>query len=106
MEDSAFNEIKDTERYLTGEGRAGADNDDGRGAAIDVPYATKDTEVGQGTEGGKGGGMGKEELRTADTVVTPSVLAAAVIALEEENKQRAGELLTAYGSIVNKTTKT
>ncbi len=46
MEYSAFDAIKDAKRYLTGEGRAGADNNDGRGTAINVPSTTKDTEVG------------------------------------------------------------
>ncbi len=50
--------------------------------------------------------MGKEEPRTADAGTMPAVVAAAVIALEEENKRRAGELLTAYGSIVTKTATT
>jgi hypothetical protein len=99
----AFGAIKDAKRYLTGEGGVGADNDDGRGAAINAPSTTKDTEVGQGTEGGGKRGMGKDEPRTVDAVAMPTIVAAAVVALEEENKRRAGELLTAYGSIATKT---
>ncbi len=41
----AFNAIKDAERYLTGEGGAGADNNNGCSAAINAPSTTKDTEV-------------------------------------------------------------
>jgi hypothetical protein len=63
----------------------------------------KDTEVGQGTEGGGNGETGKEEPRTAGALATPAIVAVKVVALEEENKQRAGELLTAYGSIVTET---
>jgi hypothetical protein len=66
----------------------------------------KDTEVGQGTEGGRKGETGKEEPRAADAVATPTILATAVVPLEEENERRAGELLTAYGSIATKTTTT
>jgi hypothetical protein len=36
MEYSAFNAIKDAKRYLMGEGGAGADNNQGRGAAINA----------------------------------------------------------------------
>jgi hypothetical protein len=104
MEYSAFNAIKDAKRYLMGGGGAGADID-GRGAAINAPSATKDTEVGQGTEGRGKGGTGKEEPRTVDAIAMPTIIAAAVVALEEENKWRAGELLTTYGSIANKTKK-
>jgi hypothetical protein len=88
----------------TGEGGMGVDNNDRRGAAINAPSATKDTEVGQGKEGGQKGGMEKEEPRTADSVAMPAVVAAAVVALEEENERRVGELLTAYGSIATKMT--
>ncbi len=63
MEYSTFNAIKDTKRYLTGEGGAGMDNNNGPGAAINAQYATKDKEVGQGTEGGGKGGTGKEDPR-------------------------------------------
>jgi hypothetical protein len=84
----------------------GADNKDGHGAVIDAPSTTKYTEVGQGAKGGGKVEMGKEEPRTADTFAMPAVIAIAVVALEEENKQRAGELLTAYGSIGTKTTTT
>jgi hypothetical protein len=60
VEYSAFDAIKDSKRYLTGEGGAGADNDDGRGAAINTLSATKDTEVGQGKEGRGKGGWGRK----------------------------------------------
>ena len=102
MEYSTYIAIKDAKRYLMGEGGAGADIDR-RGTAINAPSATKDTEVGQGTERGRKGQTGKEEPRTADTIAMPAIIAAAVVALEEENNWWAGELLTAHGSIVNKT---
>jgi hypothetical protein len=54
-----------------------------RGAAIDAPSTSKDTEVGQGTEGGGKGGMGKEEPRTADAIAMPTVVTTAVVMLEE-----------------------
>jgi hypothetical protein len=51
--------------------------------------------------------MGKEEPRTADAIEMPAIVAAAaVVALDKENKWRVGELLTAYGSIATKTTTT
>ncbi len=84
----------------------GVDNNNRHSTAINAPSTTKDTEVGQETEGGGKVGAGKEEPRTADAIATPAVVAAPVIALEEENKWRAGELLTAYGSIATKTTTT
>ncbi len=46
MDYSAFDAIKDSKRYLMGKDKAGADNNNGHGAAIDAPSATKDTEVG------------------------------------------------------------
>jgi hypothetical protein len=46
VEYSIFDTIKDAKRYLTGEGKVGADIDDGHGAAIDAPSMTKNTEVG------------------------------------------------------------
>jgi hypothetical protein len=52
------------------------------------------------------GVMGKEEPRTSDTNATPVMVATAIVMLEEDNKWRAGELLTAYGSIATKTTTT
>jgi hypothetical protein len=82
-----------------GEGRAGVDNNDRCGAAINVPSATKDTEVGQGTEGGGKGRPVKEESRTANAIAMPPVVATMVVALDEEDKPRVGELLTACGSI-------
>jgi hypothetical protein len=84
----------------------GADNNDRRGAAIDVPSTTKYTEVERGTKGGGKVETGKEEPRTADTFAMPAVVAIAVVALEEENKQRVEELLTAYGFIGTKITMT
>jgi hypothetical protein len=49
--------------------------------------------------------MGKEEPRTVGAFVLPAAVAVTFVALEEENKQRVGELLTAYGSIATKTMK-
>jgi hypothetical protein len=46
VEYSTYIAIKDAKRYLMGEGGAGADKDDGCGAAINAPSMTKDTEVG------------------------------------------------------------
>jgi hypothetical protein len=67
-----------------GEGGAEADNNNNPDAVINVLSTTKDTEVGQETEGGGKGGMGKEEPRTADVVATPAVVATTVVALEEK----------------------
>jgi hypothetical protein len=89
-----------------GEGRVGADNNDGRGTAINVPSAMKDTEVRQGTEGGGKGGTRKEEPRTADAFATPAVVTAVVVMLEEENEQRVEELLTTHVSIATEMTTT
>jgi hypothetical protein len=57
--------------------------------------------------GRRGGWEGKEEPRTLDAAAMPTINAAVgVVALEEENEWRAGELLTAYGSIETKTMTT
>jgi hypothetical protein len=75
MDYFAFDAIKDAKGYLTGEGRAGADNNNGPGTAVDAPSRTKDTEVGQKTEREGKGGMRKEEPRTADAVAMPAAIA-------------------------------
>jgi hypothetical protein len=51
-------------------------------------------------------GPGKEKPRTADAAAIPAIFAPAVVMLEEENKWRVGELLTAYGVIATKTMTT
>ncbi len=44
----------------TGEDGAGTDNNDGCGSAINAPSATKNTDVGRGTEGGGKWGRGRK----------------------------------------------
>jgi hypothetical protein len=106
MDYFAFDAIKDAKRYLTGEGRAGADNNNGRGTAVDAPSRTKDTEVGQKTEREGKGGMRKEEPRTADAVAMPAAIAEMLLLRLRKKTNGVGELLTTYGSIVTKTTTT
>ncbi len=75
MEFSAFDGVKDAERHLTKEGRVGADNAGGHGAAIDVPSATKDTELGKGQRGEeRWGRLRKSQEQRTPLQYPPSLL--------------------------------